>query len=71
MEVSVDLEEPSFELIAIAIVKVRLVSTACSSSSLGSGWGVHCNVTHLEGVQSVKVYLSRSRVGSREMNGRQ
>ena len=54
MEVTVNLEEPSFELVAVAIVKVKLVGVDCSSSGLGSGWGVYCNIAYREGVQSVK-----------------
>jgi hypothetical protein len=55
VEVSVYLEGLCFKLVAITIVGVGLVATDSVASSLGIGRGVHCNVTYLKGVQSVKI----------------
>jgi len=39
------------------MVGVGLVASNRGSRDVGIGGGVHCGITHLEGVQSVKVVL--------------
>ena len=54
-EVEVELEDPFLELGSVSMVKVR--SSNLIAASLGFVRGIHQGITHLEGVQSVKIVL--------------
>ena len=54
VKVSIDLEDPCFQFVAFAVVKVWFVGILDHASSLGRLRCVHNNVAHREGVQSVK-----------------
>jgi hypothetical protein len=58
LEVEIELEDLFLELVSISVVKVRSGNLAAVALNLlGFLRGVHRSVTHLKGVQSVKIVL--------------